>query len=301
MKKRKKISVTDIVVYTILMLIALVILYPLYFTVIASFSEPYEVVNGNVFLWIKGFTLDSYKQVFQMKEIWVGYRNTIFYTVCGTMLALFLTLPAAYALSKKFLALRNLVVAYFMITMYFGGGLLPTYLQVKNMHLINKPYTLIIIGAFSVYNLIVAKTYFGTSIPGSLYEAAEIDGCTQFRQFVRIALPLAKPIIAVITLYYAVGYWNCYFNALIYVSDSDYYTLQLVLTTILSASSKALTGLNSETVDNMEVWVDAMRKQYIAEAMKYSIIIIASLPMLIIYPFIQKYFVKGIMLGSVKE
>lgn len=298
--KRKKINLADMIVYASLALLSLIILYPLYFTIIASFSDPYEVISGNVILWIKGFSIESYVNVFRNNEIWIGYRNTLVYTVCGTIFAMTLTLPAAYALSKKYLWNRNLILTYFIITMYFSGGLLPTYLQVKSLDLLNKPYTLIIIGAFSVYNLIIAKTYFQSSIPESLYEAAEIDGCSQFGQFVRIGIPLAKPIIAVVALYYAVGWWNNYFNSLIYISKSEYYSLQMILRNILSASKSALAGLDWEQVgeDGMRYY---MRKVYIAQAMKYSVIIIASLPMLIFYPFVQKFFVKGVMLGSVKE
>jgi len=299
MKKRKKIQLADIIVYATLTLITLLILYPLYFTVIASFSDPYEVVRGNVILWIKGFSLDSYANVFNNEEIWIGYRNTIIYTGVGTLFAMILTIPAAYALSKKYLWNRKLIILYFVITMYFSGGMLPTYLNLKDLDLLNKPYTLIIIGAFSTYNLIVAKTYFESSIPESLYEAADIDGCSQIGQFFWIAIPLAKPITAVIALYYAVSWWNNYFNSLIYISKSQYYSLQMVLRQIMQQSKDALVGIDLEIVGE-DALMYFLRKEYIAEAMKYSVIIIASLPMLILYPFIQKYFVKGVMIGSVK-
>lgn len=299
MFKIKKDNVFDIINYTLLLLLTLVMLYPLYFTVIASFSEPYDVISGNVKFWFKGLTLDSYKQVFSNKQIWRGYRNSFVYTVVGTMLNLVLTVPAAYALSNKNLWNRGLLSTYFVITMYFSGGLLPTYLVVKDLGLIDKPYTLIILSGFSVYNMVVARTYFQTAIPESLYEAAEIDGCSQFRQFFSIAIPLAKPIIAVITLYYAVGRWNEFFNSLIYISSSDYYSLQVVLRNILLQSQNALAAIDGWSMDAEEISY-VMRKAYMAEAMKYSIIFIASLPMLIIYPFVQKYFVKGVMVGSLK-
>lgn len=300
MKKRKKIQPIDIVIYAILILITLIILYPLYFTIIASVSEPYDVVRGDVILWPKGFTLESYVNVFQNKEIWIGYKNNIIYTGCGTLLAMILTISAAYALSKKYLWQRNLIMTYFVITMYFSGGLLPSYLNVKNLGLLNKPYTLIILGAFSTYNLIVAKTFFQSSIPESLYEAAEIDGCSQIGQFLRIAIPLAKPIIAVIALYYAVGWWNNYYNSLVYVTKSQYYSLQMILRSILNESANALQNLDPNTGYEVDALEYFLHKAYMAEAMKYSVIIIASLPMLIVYPFVQKYFVKGAMLGAVK-
>lgn len=297
--KIKSSTIFNFFTYGFLILLSIVILYPLYFTVIASFSDPYEVVSGNVMFWVKGFNINSYAEVFKNKEIWIGYRNGIAYTVFGTMLNLLLTIPAAYALSKKFLWKRNLVTSYFLITMYFSGGLLPTYIQVKSLGLLNKPYTLIILGGLSVYNLVVARTYFQTSIPESLYEAAEIDGCSQFGQFFRIALPLAKPIVAVITLYYAVGRWNNFFDSLVYITDSKLYSLQMVLRNILLQSQMALSQIDTSSME-AEALSDAVQRAYIAEAMKYSIIFIASLPMLIAYPFVQKYFVKGVMVGSVK-
>ena len=285
--------------YTLLVIITLIILYPLYFTVIASISEPYDVVSGNVVLWPKGFTLDSYRQIFQNEEIWVGFRNSVAYTVFGTLMSLVLTIPAAYALSKKNLWGRGLITTYFVIIMYFSGGLLPTYLVVRDLGLLNQPYTLIIIGSFSVYNMVVARTYYQSSIPESLYEAAEIDGCSGFGQFFRIAVPLSKPIIAVIALYYAVGRWNEFYNSLVYITNSDYYSLQQVLRNILLESQNALAAIDGNTMSSEEM-VYFMRRAYMAEAMKYAIIFVSSLPMLLIYPLVQKHFVKGVMIGSVK-
>ena len=285
--------------YTLLVIITLIILYPLYFTVIASISEPYDVVSGNVVLWPKGFTLDSYRQIFQNEEIWVGFRNSVAYTIFGTLMSLVLTIPAAYALSKKNLWGRGLITTYFVIIMYFSGGLLPTYLVVRDLGLLNQPYTLIIIGSFSVYNMVVARTYYQSSIPESLYEAAEIDGCSGFGQFFRIAVPLSKPIIAVIALYYAVGRWNDFYNSLVYITNSDYYSLQQVLRNILLESQNALAAIDGNTMSSEEM-VYFMRRAYMAEAMKYAIIFVSSLPMLLIYPLVQKHFVKGVMIGSVK-
>ena len=285
--------------YTLVVIITLIILYPLYFTVIASISEPYDVVSGNVVLWPKGFTLDSYRQIFQNEEIWVGFRNSVAYTVFGTLMSLVLTIPAAYALSKKNLWGRGLITTYFVIIMYFSGGLLPTYLVVRDLGLLNQPYTLIIIGSFSVYNMVVARTYYQSSIPESLYEAAEIDGCSGFGQFFRIAVPLSKPIIAVIALYSAVGRWNDFYNSLVYITNSDYYSLQQVLRNILLESQNALAAIDGNTMSSEEM-VYFMRRAYMAEAMKYAIIFVSSLPMLLIYPLVQKHFVKGVMIGSVK-
>lgn len=300
MYKGLKNRIFDMCVYMILIVCAVILAYPIYFTVIASFSDPYEVVNGNVIFWFKGFTLDSYKNVIANDKIWVGYKNTIIYTLFGTMLNLFITIPAAYALSKKYMWKRNFFVMFFIIPMYFSGGLLPTYLQVRDLGLLNKSYTLIFIGGISIYNLVVARTYFQSSIPESLYEAAEIDGCSQYGQFFKIALPLSKPILAVITLYYAVARWNDYYNSLIYTTKSKYFSLQLVLRNILLENQNALSSYDT-TNASTEQMLSMMEKVYLAESMKYSIIFIAALPMLILYPFVQKYFVKGVMIGAVKE
>ena len=299
MGKLKSDKTFTVVNYTLLAILTLIILYPLYFTVIASISEPYEVVSGNVVLWPKGFTLESYAQIFHNEEIWTGFRNSTLYTVFGTMMSLILTIPAAYALSKKNLWGRGIITTYFVIIMYFSGGVLPTYLVVRDLGLLNQPYTLVIIGSFSVYNMVVARTYYQSSIPESLYEAAEIDGCSGFGQFFRIAIPLSKPIIAVIALYYAVGRWNDFYNSLVYITNSDYYSLQQILRNILLESQNALSAINGDTMSSEEM-AYFMRRAYLAEAMKYAIIFVSSLPMLLIYPLVQKHFVKGVMVGSVK-
>lgn len=299
MLSKKKISGFDLFIYVALTILTLILAYPLYFVVIASFSEPYEVVKGNVFFWLRGFSLESYKNIFENSKIWVGYANTIKYTFFGTCLNLLLTIPTAYALSKPWLWKRGLLTTFFIIPMYFSGGLLPTYLQVRDMGLLNKSYTLIFLSGLSIYNMVVARTYFQTSIPDSLYEAAEIDGCSQFGQFFRIALPLSKPIVAVITLYYAVARWNDYYNSLVYVSSSKYHSLQMVLRNILLESQNAINNLDMSALTT-EQMMSAAQKTYLAESMKYAVIFVASLPMLILYPFIQKYFVKGVMIGAVK-
>lgn len=287
----------DIVNYAIMLVLLILFLYPLYFTVIASFSDPHEVVTGNVKFWIKGFTTEAYKNVFINKQIWIGYRNTIFYTLFGTLLNLFLTIPTAYALSKKNLWKKNIAITYFVLTMYFSGGLLPTYLQVKNMGLLDKPYTLIVLGGISIYNVLVVRTYFQSSISESLFEAAEIDGCSQIGQFIKIAVPLAKPVIAVITLYYAVGRWNDFYTALVYVADKDAFPLQMVLRGILMQNQQVPMMMDMMTDDQAAYMI---RKQQMAEAMKYALIFIASLPVLMLYPLVQKHFVKGVMVGAVK-
>lgn len=279
----------------------IVMIYPIYFTVIASFSDPYAVVNGEVYVWIKDFSLDAYKAAFNEPRIWTGYRNSIYYTAAGVALSLAITIPGAYVLSKKNLPGRAVLATFFIIPMYFGGGLIPTYLMVRNLGLLNKGYTLVILTSLNIYNMIVARVYFQTSIPEALYESARIDGASDWRMFRAIALPLAVPIIAVMALFYAVARWNDYYTALIYVSSDRYYPLQMMLRSILlsyeqgfSMTSDATRGLSAEEI----AWLS--KKQYIAQAMKYALIFIASVPLLVLYPFVQKYFIKGMMIGSLK-
>jgi putative aldouronate transport system permease protein len=282
----------------ILFLVMIVVLYPLYFVAISSISEPNDVASGKVNFLPLGFTLDAYKNVLDNKDVWTGYRNSVFYTLAGTVLSLVLTLPTAFVLSKKSLPGRAFLSWFFLFTMYFSGGLIPAYLLIKSIGLYNKFYSLVIIGAFSVYNMILTRSYYQTSIPEELYEAAEIDGAGHIRSFFTIALPLSAPIIAVMALYYGVSQWNGFFNALIYLSERDYMPLQIVLRNILVYSQTAMAQIDSGMTE--EDIAAMARLAYMAQAMKYSLIIVASLPLLIAYTFVQKYFIKGIMVGSLK-
>ncbi len=283
----------------IMLVLIIIMAYPLYFIVIASLSDPYKVINGKVYLWPADFTLDSYINVFRESSIWKGYYNTIRYTFWGTLFNLALTIPAAYILSKKKLAGRKFLSFYFLIPMYFSGGLVPTYLLVNNIGLMNKPYTLIFLGGISIYNLIVTRIFFRTSIPEELYESASMDGASHFRVFFQIAMPLAKPIIAVMALYYAVAHWNSYFNALIYISNDAYQPLQIVLRNILINNQMLLVGMDTSALSADEA-LAAARRQYMAQGMKYALIFVSSAPLLVAYPFVQKHFVKGVMIGSLK-
>jgi putative aldouronate transport system permease protein len=283
----------DVINYTALTLIALIVLYPLYFVLIASFSDPSSVVNGETWILPKGLTFEGYTRIFKEGSIWVGYKNTILYTCVGTTINVLLTLLAGYALSRKDLYGRNVIMVYLLITLFFSGGLIPTYLVVKQLHLLNTMRALILPKAVSVFNIIIARTFFQETIPIELLEQANIDGCSDFTFFSRIVLPLSKAIIAVLALFYAIGYWNSYFDALIYLGDEKMYPLQLVLRNILVVQNE----LASKFVTDVE---SADVQQRIANLLKYGVIIVASLPLLIVYPFIQRYFVKGVMIGSVK-
>ena len=296
MKKLKKMSKSDIVflfiVYATVILISVVILYPLWFVIIASISDPNLVATGEVLLLPKGITFEGFKYIFRDPRIWSGYYNTIRYTVVGTMLALFITVPAGYALSRTDMMGRGLIMKLLIVTKYFSGGLIPTYLVVKSLGLVNTPYVLMILGSFSVFNLILCRTYFLNTMPIELQEAAESDGCGIFQYFMKIVIPLSKSIIAIMVLYYAVGHWNSFFNGLIYVTDSDLYPLQLILRDIL------ITG---QSVDPATVDPESLElMKQIARTIQYGVIIVSSLPVLVLYPFVQKHFVKGVMIGSVK-
>ena len=298
MKRSKSDMVFDTINMCFLCILLFIWLYPLYFTVIASISDPYSVVNGKVILWPVKLTFEPYMNVFKNSQIWIGYKNSAYYTVGGTLFNLFLTIPAAYALSKKNLPYKNIATWLFLFTMFFSGGLIPTYLLVKNLGLQDTRYVLMILGGLSVYNMVVTRTYYTTSIPDDLYEAGKIDGASELKMFFVIALPLSMPIIAVMALYYGVGHWNSYFNALIYITRKSLEPLQLVLRKILILNESALAGAASE--HDSEFMAEMARRQYMAEGMKYSIVFIASAPLLIAYPFVQKYFVKGVMIGSLK-
>lgn len=299
MKRRKKLSAFDLFNYIFMIILLLVILYPLYFTVIASVSEASAVAMGKVVWKPVGFTLRAYKTVLAYDQIWVGYANTILYTVVNTLWSLAFTIPTAYVMSKKYMPGRNFILVYFMITMYFGGGMVPTYMLKKSLGLVDTRLVLMI-GSMSVYNMIVTRTYFNSSISDSLYEAAEMDGAGEMKKFTSIAMPLAKPIIAVMSLYYAVGNWNAYFGALLYISDPKKEPLQAVLRKVLLLNQQVQVDPESMAQMELEEVVDMVERAYQAYTMKYAMVFIASLPMLIAYPFVQKHFVKGVMIGSVK-
>ena len=296
---RKKISIFDAINMTILIILTLICFYPLYYTVVASFSDFESVATGQVGLWPVNFQTTAYEAMFQNQDIWRGYGNTILYTVFGTALNLILTIPTAYVMSKKRMFGHSVITWYFLITMYFHGGMVPTYLLYRDLGLLNNPLIMIITGGISIYNMIVTRSYFTNSIPNSLYEAGRIDGASEFGLFFRIALPLAGPIVAVMALYYAVGHWNSYWNAMMYLSNQKYYPLALVLRNILIMNQNAISEDLMASLDP-KIISDLSRRAQMAVVMKYALVIISSAPMLIAYPFVQKYFVKGMMIGSVK-
>ena len=299
MKLKRKHSVFQTTINIVLLLFLIIQIYPIVYVISCSFSDVDAINAGKVFLWPVGFTLDGYKKIFEYSAIWVGYANTIFYTVVGTVINLIVTIPCAYALSRKDLKGRNLFTIYFMITMYVSGGLIPSYLNVKQLGLLDSRAIILILGALSVYNLIVCRSFFANTIPYELTEAARIDGASDWSIFMNIILPLSKAIIVVMVLYYGVGRWNAYFDAMIYLNDTDKYPLQLVLRGILLQGQMAsdLAGGAALTLEEMQE-MEMIKKA--ADLMKYCIIVVSTAPMLLVYPKLQKYFEKGIMIGSVK-
>jgi len=302
MKRSKADVVFDAINIFFMVMIVVIMIYPLYFSVIASISDPTAVARGMVIFYPRGVTTEAYRNVFANDLIWVGYKNSLIYTVFGTLLNLTLTLPTAYALSKRFLPGRSVLSWYFLFTMYFGGGLIPTYLLVDKLGLINKPYTLIFLGGVSIFNIIVSRIFFQSTVPEELFESAQMDGASNFRQFFQIALPLATPIIAVMALFYGASRWNDYVTALIYLSKTQYMPLQMVLRSVLIQNQMLITIISSSGARELsdEAITEMARKAHMAQAMKYALIFIASAPLLCAYPFVQKYFVKGVMIGSLK-
>lgn len=299
-KKAKKWSITkttggDRVFYVVnclfLGLVALLVLYPIYFIVIASFSDPDAVLGGKVVLFPVDITLTGYSKILERTDVWTGYLNTIIYTLLTTVLSLVVTIPAGWALSRKTIPGKKFLMMYFIIPMFFGGGLIPFYNVMSSLGLINSMWAIILPSILSVWNLFMAKAFFESSIPNSLIEAAKIDGAGQFRIFISVVLPLAKAILAVMALYYAIGQWNSYFNSMIFLQDEAKYPLQLVLKEILIASENTMGG-SGETI---------LEQYRLANQLKYVSVIVSSVPVLMLYPFVQKYFAQGAMIGSLKE
>lgn len=283
----------DMLVVVLLALLFLIVAYPLYFVILASVSDPLLVSKGKVLFWPQGVSLFGFQKVFEDTRIWTGLRNTVLYTVLGTIVNMAATLPAAYALSRRDLRGRKAVMLFFVFTMFFNGGLVPTYLLMQELNLTNTIWVFIIPFAVNVYNLIIARTFFENSLPQELYEAAALDGCSDFRFFTSVALPLSKAVVSVIMLYYMVAHWNDFFTGLIYIRDQSLNPLQLVLREILIVNNVfGSGGTGGGGLGSYD--------QIYADTVKYAIIIISSLPMLIIYPFIQKHFEKGVMIGAIK-
>ncbi|MCG8501047.1 MAG: carbohydrate ABC transporter permease [Firmicutes bacterium] len=284
-------KIFDVVVLIVLAIVFILVAYPLYFVLIASLSEGSYINRGEVILFPKGFTFESYSLVLRDPRILTGYANTFIYTIFGTLLSVFVTVLAAFPLSRKDMFGHKFFTWFFLFTMYFNGGLIPTYLQAKNLGLVNQRAAVIVIGCLSIWNLIVCRTFFVTNVPDELWEAASIDGCSMYKFFAVIVVPISKTIVAIMVLYYAVGQWNGFWKAMIYLNRSALYPLQLVLRDILLGNQSLMLEGDPEAI------AKAIEQ---GEVMKYAIIVVSSLPVLMFYPHIQKYFVKGVKVGSLK-
>lgn len=285
--------IIDVAIVLLVVAVVASVLYPLWFVIIASFSDPSAVASGSVSILPKGFRLDGYEMILKDERIWTGYRNSIIYAVVGTAVNLIITIPAAFALSRREFRPRRVLLLIFTITMFFSGGLIPSYLLYRDLSLLNSMWVFILPGAVSVFNLIIARSFFETSIPEELHDAARIDGLSYFGFFWRIVLPLSAAIMAVIGLYYFVGHWNDYFTGLVFIRDQELLPLQNVLQSILLANQTAATQGSTGGQS-------AQQLQQVADQIKFGVIIVSTLPLLILYPFLQKYFNKGVMIGAVK-
>ena len=296
-KRRRRVKETPgdrayyIITYIVLGILALLVLYPIWFVIIASISSADAVLGGKVFLYPVDIDFAGYQKCFERSDIWIGYANTIWYTAAYTVISVTFTLAAAWALSRKTLPLRRFWMIFFTITMFFGGGLIPFYNVVSDLGMLDTPWAIILPGTVSAWNLFMAKTFFQTGVPDTIVEAAELDGANRARLFVSIIVPISMPIVAVLTLYYAIGQWNSYFNAMIFLSDRNLYPLQLVLKEILTAAESSVGGSGETMLEQFRL----------ANQLKYVSVIISSLPVFCLYPFVQKYFAQGVLVGSLKD
>ena len=282
----------DAIVYLLMFLFLLVCLYPLYFITIASISDPNLVASGQVILFPRGITFGGYERIFNYRKIWSGYRNTILYTTLGTTINVVITVFAGFALSRKTLVGRKFFLMLFVFTMFFNGGMIPTYMVVKSLGLINKIWAMVLPNALQVWNLMIARSFFETTIPEDLRSAAFIDGAGNLRFFFQIVMPLSKAIVSVMVLFYAISHWNAFFNAFLYLESDKLYPLQVVLRDILVSNQP-----DPSMIDDLATLIE---RQKVAEMLKYGLIVVASVPVLLLYPFVQRYFVTGVMVGSIK-
>lgn len=274
-----------------LAVLGIITIYPIIVVISMSISDPINVMNQKVLLFPKGFSLESYQYIMKDTEMWISYGNTFYYAIVGTLINVVLTILGAYTLSRKRFCLRNTIMIFITLTMFFNGGLIPLFIIVSKLGLYNSRWAVILPTAVSVYNLIVARTFF-QNVPESLYESAFIDGANDFKIFLHIYIPLCKPIIAVLVMFYAVRHWNDYFNAMLFLKDKSKQPVQLYLIRVVLEN--IMSSMELETAEDA-------RRQLIAVQLRYTVIVTVMLPIILIYPFVQKYFVKGMMIGAIKQ
>lgn len=292
--RSKEDKLFDVFNTLLITVIVLLIFYPILFVVSASLSDPTKIFDSPILLWPKGFTLNGYKKVFENRDIWIGFKNAVIYTGLGTMINVLMTTLAAYPLSRRDFKGRNIITFLFTFTMFFSGGLIPTYLVNQKLGIINTIWVMILPGAVGVYNMILMRTYFQQNIPRELEESAFIDGCTDMQLLWKVVLPLSTPIIAVMMMFYGVGRWNGYFDAMIYLSDRELFPLQLILREILIQNQMG-DAANQQIMSSNQAEVSMIK-----QTIKYSVVVISSVPVLLFYPIVAKYFEKGIMVGAIK-
>ncbi|MBQ3147387.1 MAG: carbohydrate ABC transporter permease [Oscillospiraceae bacterium] len=288
-------KITDVIICIVLTFMSLIAIFPLWYTIVASLSNPVLVATGKVILWPKDVTFVGYESLFETKLLWRGYLNTLEYTLVGTFLNLCVTVPCGYALSRKTLPYRNLIFAFFMVPMYFGGGMIATFMVISELGLYNTFWVMVIPHGVTTFNMIICRNYFDSNIPDSLFESATLDGASVTQFFIKFVIPLSKPIIAVLTLYFAIPKWNDYMSGLLYINDSKKQTLQYIIKQLTS------TDASSGVVDNLADPEELREAEIKAGIMKYTVIIVGALPLYILYPAVQKYLIGGMMVGAVKE
>lgn len=281
-----------IIITIILTLFFIIVLYPCIYVISASFSSGDAVQAGKVVLWPVDLSIEGYKTVFNTSDVWIGFRNSLFYTIVGTSINIVMTVITAYSLARPDVPGRNGIMLLFTFTMFFNGGMIPTYMVIRSLGMLDTIWCLIIPGAIGAYNLIVARTFIQNTIPLELLEAAKIDGCSDIKYMLKVVIPLSKAVIAVLVLFYGVGHWNSYFNAMIYLHTPDLYPLTLFLREIL-----LMEQIDPSTISDPELQAQMAKA---VGVIKYALIVVSMVPVMLIYPFIQKYFVKGVMIGSIK-
>ncbi len=291
MKKSVNDRIFDTINCLIMITICIFIAYPLYYVLVASFTDPTIVNSGKLLLYPQKLFMGGYRRILKFRPIWTGYANTVLYTVCGTMVSVAVTLTCAFSLSRKTLPGRRILNFLFTFTMFFGGGIIPLYLVITKIGIYDTILAMVLPSAMSVYNMIVCRSFFESSIPDELYDASKIDGCNDFDFFFKIAIPLSRAIIAVMILFYATSFWNSYMNALMFMGSQDKMPLQVILRNLVLANQTNNLAVEGSAVAD---------RAKMAEQLKYSIIVVSAVPLLVVYPFVQKYFAKGVLMGAVK-
>ena len=283
----------DVFIIVILILIGILVTYPIWLVVIASVSDPSYISMGKVWIVPRGLNIDAFRKLYATRDIWLGYRNSLFYTIVGTALQMVVTTTAAFALSRPHVPFKRALSLYFLFIMYFSGGLIPTFFIIRGLGMVNTVWALLLPGIFGPYNMVICRSYFENSIPEEIFESAQIEGASMFRCFLQLAVPLAKPTLAVMVLNFALGHWNSYFNALVYISNDNIQSLQVFIKRITQAAAAQV----DVSTANMDAVIEQVRE---VQLLKYAVVVVSTLPMILLYPLISRYFISGMMIGAIK-